>query len=49
MPTEGLQSGIFSGFYMTLPYKIPISVQIMGDEYNVDNESVTTLLHLQLE
>ena len=40
---------IFTGFSMILPFKIPISLQIMGDEYILDYESVTRLFHLHLE
>ena len=39
----------FSGFSIVLPFKIPVSLQIMGDGYNVEIESVSTLLHLHLE
>jgi hypothetical protein len=49
VPIEGEQSGFFRGFSMIYPFKIPTSLQIMGDEYIDDNESVTTMLHLHLE
>jgi hypothetical protein len=34
---------------MILPFKIPASLQIMEDEYIVDNDSDSTLLQLHLE
>jgi hypothetical protein len=34
---------------MIYPFKIPISLQIMEDEYIVDKDSATALLHLHLE
>ena len=49
MPIEEYQSGILTGFSMMLPVEIPTSLQIKGGEYIVNNDSVTTLLHLHLE
>jgi hypothetical protein len=34
---------------MILPFKIPISLKIMENEYSVDEDSVTTLLQVHLE
>ena len=34
---------------MILPFKIPVSLQIMGDEYIVNNDADTTSLHVHLE
>ena len=34
---------------MILPFKIPLSLQIMEDEYIVNNDAGTTSLHVHLE
>jgi hypothetical protein len=34
---------------MILPFKIPVSLKIMENEYSVDEDSVTTLLQVHLE
>ena len=34
---------------MILPLKIPVSLQIMEDEYIVNNDADTTSLHVHLE
>ena len=41
---------VLSGFSMILPFKIPLSLQIiMEDEYIVNNDADTTSLHTHLE
>ena len=40
---------VLAGFSMILPFEIPVSLQIMEDEYIVDKDSVTTILQLHLE
>jgi hypothetical protein len=34
---------------MILPFKIPLSLQIMDDEYIVKNDAATTSMHMHLE
>ncbi len=38
-----------TGFSMILPFKIPVSLPTMEDEYIADKDSVSTLLQLHLE
>ena len=44
-----VNKGVCTRFSMILPFKIPVFHKLWGGEYNVDYESVTTLLHLHLE
>ena len=39
----------FNRFFYDLPFKIPVSLQIMEDEYIVNNDADTTSLHVHLE
>jgi hypothetical protein len=38
----------FLRFFNDVTFKKSVSLQIMGDDYNANNESVTVFLHLQL-
>jgi hypothetical protein len=40
---------VFIGFFCDLPFKIHVSLQIMDDEYIVNNDADTTSLHVHLE